>query len=107
MANVDKLVVAFDERRHSLMQDGYNIITSTYTDKFMYNKFRHSNGNYVSIIAYIDDCSITTDVIVGFPGESEEEFKETCDNIRKIGFTKIHVFPFSSREGTVASKLPN
>lgn len=58
MANVDKLVVAFSERRHSLMQDGYNIITSSYTDKFMYNKFRHSNGNYVSIIAYIDDCSI-------------------------------------------------
>lgn len=58
MANVDKLVVAFDERRHSLMQDGYNIITSTYTDKFLYNKFRHSNGNYISIIAYIDDCRI-------------------------------------------------
>lgn len=58
MANVDKLVVAFDERRHSLMQDGYYIIVSSYTDKFMYNKFRHSNGNYVSIIAHIDDCSI-------------------------------------------------
>lgn len=58
MANVNKLVVAFDERRHSLMQDGYNIVTSTYTDKFMYNKFRHSNGNYVSIIAYIDDGSL-------------------------------------------------
>lgn len=58
MANVEKLVVAFDERRHSLMKDGYNIITSTYTDKFLYNKFRHCNGNYVSIIAYIDDCSI-------------------------------------------------
>lgn len=58
MANVKKLVVAFDERRHSLMQDGYNIINSTYTDKFMYNKFHHSNGNYVSIIAYIDDCRI-------------------------------------------------
>ena len=54
---------------------------------------------------YIDDCNITTDVIVGFPGESEEDFKETCDNIRKIGFTKIHVFPFSSRSGTVASKM--
>ena len=54
---------------------------------------------------HIKDCSITTDVIVGFPGESEDEFKETCDNIRKIGFTKIHVFPFSSRSGTVASKM--
>lgn len=58
MTNVEKLVVAFDERRHSLMQDGYNIITSTYTDKFMYNKFRHPNGNYVSIIAYLDHGSI-------------------------------------------------
>ena len=58
MTNVQKLVVAFDERRHSLMQDGYNIITSTYTDEFMYNKFRHSNGNYVSIIAYRDDCRL-------------------------------------------------
>jgi len=53
----------------------------------------------------IKDCSITTDVIVGFPQESEEEFKETCDTIREIGFTKIHVFPFSSRSGTVASKM--
>ena len=53
------------------------------------------------------DCSLTTDVIVGFPGESDEDFKTTCENIKKIGFTKIHVFPFSSREGTVASKLPN
>lgn len=58
MANVNKLVVAFDERRHSLMKDGYNIVTSSYTDKFMYNKFRHRNGNYVSIIAHIDDSII-------------------------------------------------
>jgi threonylcarbamoyladenosine tRNA methylthiotransferase MtaB len=54
-----------------------------------------------------NECNLTTDVIVGFPGETEEDFKITCENIKKIGFTKIHVFPFSSREGTVASKLPN
>ena len=60
----------------------------------------------ISVIKdYIEDCNITTDVIVGFPGESDEDFKETCDNIRKIGFTKIHVFPFSSRSGTIASKM--
>lgn len=52
-------------------------------------------------------CNLTTDVIVGFPGETDEDFNETCKNIREIGFTKIHVFPFSSREGTVASRLPN
>lgn len=56
---------------------------------------------------YIKDCSITTDVIVGFPNESDEDFNETCVNIKKIGFTKIHVFPFSSRSGTVASKMSN
>lgn len=60
-----------------------------------------------AIKEFIEDCSITTDVIVGFPGESDDDFKETCNNIRKIGFTKIHVFPFSSRSGTVASKMSN
>lgn len=55
----------------------------------------------------IIDCNLTTDVIVGFPGETDEEFKNTCDFIEKIGFTKIHVFPFSSREGTVAAKMQN
>ena len=58
MTNVDKLVVAFDERRHSLMKDGYNIITSTYTNRCMYNKFRQSSGKDVSSSAYINDCSI-------------------------------------------------
>lgn len=51
------------------------------------------------------DISITTDVIVGFPGESEENFDETIQTIKKIGFTKIHVFPYSDRDGTAASKM--
>ena len=51
--------------------------------------------------------TLTTDVIVGFPGETEVEFNETIDTINKCGFNMLHVFPFSSREGTVASKMPN
>ena len=51
--------------------------------------------------------SITTDVIVGFPGETEENFMETYNFCKEIKFTKIHVFPYSSRQGTVASKMPN
>ena len=51
--------------------------------------------------------SISTDVIVGFPGESEELFKKTIETCKKIGFSKIHVFPFSLRSGTVAETLPN
>jgi len=51
--------------------------------------------------------SITTDVIVGFPGETEELFEETVDTINKIQFSKLHVFPFSLRKNTKAERLPN
>ena len=49
------------------------------------------------------NISITTDVIVGFPGETKEEFEETIETIKKIEFTKLHVFPYSKREGTKAT----
>jgi len=51
------------------------------------------------------NMSITTDVIVGFPSETDDNFEETLDTIRKVGFSKIHVFPYSDRDGTVASKM--
>lgn len=53
------------------------------------------------------DISITTDLIVGFPSESEEDFNASIENVKKIKFTKIHVFPYSDRNGTVASKMNN
>ena len=53
------------------------------------------------------DIAITTDVIVGFPGETEEEFKETYDFINKVNFAELHVFPFSAREGTKAYNMPD
>jgi len=53
------------------------------------------------------NISITTDVIVGFPGETEEEFLETIETIKKIKFSKLHVFPYSKRDKTVAATLPN
>ena len=53
------------------------------------------------------DIAITTDVIVGFPGESDEEFLETVDFIKKVKFAELHVFPFSAREGTKAYAMPN
>ena len=51
------------------------------------------------------DISITTDVIVGFPGETEEMFLETMDTCKKINFSKIHAFPYSERKGTKASMM--
>ena len=51
------------------------------------------------------NISITTDIIVGFPNENEEDFNETIENSKKFGFSKIHVFPYSDRKGTVASTM--
>lgn len=53
------------------------------------------------------DIAITTDVIVGFPGETDEEFLETFNFIKKVNFAELHVFPFSAREGTKAYSMPD
>ena len=50
--------------------------------------------------------SFTTDCICGFPGETEEDFSESCDFLRRIGFLKVHVFPYSRRSGTPAYDFP-
>lgn len=53
------------------------------------------------------NISITTDVIVGFPGETDEEFNETIETIKKANFSKLHVFPYSKRDGTKAASMEN
>lgn len=57
--------------------------------------------------AYFDRPAITTDVIVGFPGETDEEFRVTIENLNKLNLYEIHVFKYSVRSGTVAEKMPN
>ncbi|MEF2655147.1 MAG: tRNA (N(6)-L-threonylcarbamoyladenosine(37)-C(2))-methylthiotransferase MtaB [Eggerthellaceae bacterium] len=52
----------------------------------------------------VGDISLTTDVIVGFPGETEEDFENTCRVVSEVGFTKVHVFRYSKREGTPAAE---
>jgi threonylcarbamoyladenosine tRNA methylthiotransferase MtaB len=54
----------------------------------------------------LDRPAITTDVIVGFPGETDAEYAETLETCRQVGFSKIHIFPFSSRRGTPAADMP-
>ena len=54
---------------------------------------------------YFPNCAITTDVIVGFPTETDQDFAETVDTIKKAKFFEMHIFPYSSRKGTVASKM--
>lgn len=69
------------------------------TAKFLdrVNKIREARPN----------ISLTTDVIVGFPGETEEDFMDCYNFIKKVGFSELHVFPYSKREGTPASAMPN
>lgn len=54
--------------------------------------------------AMVPEIALTTDIIVGFPGETDEDFEDTCALARHVGFTKIHVFPYSRREGTPAAE---
>jgi threonylcarbamoyladenosine tRNA methylthiotransferase MtaB len=62
----------------------------------------------VSLIrATIPEVAITTDIIVGFPGETDKEFHESYNFCQQLGFARIHVFPFSPRQGTRASQMPN
>ncbi|MFP6649312.1 MAG: tRNA (N(6)-L-threonylcarbamoyladenosine(37)-C(2))-methylthiotransferase MtaB, partial [Pirellulaceae bacterium] len=53
----------------------------------------------------LDQPALTTDVIIGFPGETEREFEQTLEAVRQIGFSKIHTFPFSPRKGTPAAEM--
>ena len=53
------------------------------------------------------EIALTTDVIVGFPGETDKNFEESYEFVKAIGFAKVHVFPYSKRSGTVAALLPN
>ncbi|MGM9974628.1 MAG: tRNA (N(6)-L-threonylcarbamoyladenosine(37)-C(2))-methylthiotransferase MtaB [Clostridiaceae bacterium] len=72
---------------------------------------RYTAAEYREIVTLlrekIKDVSITTDVIVGFPGETSEEFNETYEFLKEIALTKVHIFKFSPRAGTKAEKMAN
>ena len=73
-------------------------------------KRRYATADYqqaVSTIRHVlPEAAVTTDVIVGFPGETDEEFRETLDFCRQMRFARIHVFPYSPRPGTAAATMP-
>ncbi len=72
---------------------------------------KYTKESYLKIINYarekIPDITFTSDIIVGFPGETYEEFSETVDLIKKVGFSSLFTFIYSPREGTQAAKLPD
>ncbi len=72
---------------------------------------RYSIEEFTKVVARLrnayKDVILTTDIIVGFPGETKEEFNKTYDFLKQIKFYKMHVFPYSMRKGTKAEKMPN
>jgi threonylcarbamoyladenosine tRNA methylthiotransferase MtaB len=72
-------------------------------------KRRYTAAGYRQTVALIrdvvPDAVVTTDIIVGFPGESDVEFEETLDFCREMQFARIHVFPYSPRPGTAAAAM--
>ena len=95
---VDKLCPHF----HLSLQSGSDTVLVRMNRKYTTEEYAQS----VDILKkYYDAPAITTDIIVGFPQETEEEFSETMEFAKRIGFSKIHVFKYSRRKGTVADKM--
>ena len=88
---------------HIPLQSGSNKILKLMNRRYNKEEFLSMVDN----LRDIPDISLTTDLIVGFPNEGEEEFNETIDTLKEIGFTKIHTFPYSKRKGTPAAIMDN
>ena len=88
---------------HLPLQSGSDLILKKMDRKYDTSFFLEKVNK---IRAVRPDISITTDVIVGFPYETDEEYKKSVDFIKKVNFSKIHVFPYSRRKGTPAAEMP-
>ena len=88
---------------HLSMQSGCDTVLARMNRKYDSNRYYES----VKFLHEVyDRPAITTDLIVGFPGETEDEFQQTLDFIQKCAFSAMHIFPYSKRPGTPAAKLP-
>ena len=89
---------------HLSLQSGCDEILKRMNRKYTTKKYKEA----VDLLrSYFPDVNFTTDVIVGFPGETEEEFNTTYKFLEEIKFYRMHVFKYSKRRGTVAEKMPN
>ena len=88
---------------HLSLQSGSDTVLKRMNRKYTTAEYE---DRVKALRAEFPDMSLTTDIITGFPGETEEEFAETIEYAKKLGFAKIHVFPYSEREGTKAADMP-
>ena len=94
----------FQPHFHLSMQSACNNVLKKMNRHYTIEEY---NSKVNLIRKYFKDANITTDVIVAFPTETDEDFIETYNNCKNIGFGWIHVFPYSKRDGTVAGKMKN
>ena len=87
---------------HISLQSGSDLILKKMNRRYTGAEYLETLGR---IRERIKDVAITTDVITGFPYETDEEFQKSFDFVKKAGFSGVHVFPYSEREGTAASKF--
>jgi len=88
---------------HLSMQSGCDTVLARMKRKYDTARYYES----VELLnAYFPGCAVTTDMIVAFPGETEEEFEQSLAFIRRCGFADMHIFPYSRRPGTPADKMP-
>lgn len=88
---------------HLSMQSGCDTVLVRMHRKYNTARFYES----VELLRqYFPGCAVTTDMIVAFPGETEEEFRQSLDFIRRCAFSEMHIFPYSRRPGTPADKMP-
>jgi len=88
---------------HLSMQSGCDTVLSRMKRKYDTARYYES---VVLLREYFPNCAITTDMIVAFPGETEEEFEQSLTFIQKCAFADMHIFPYSRRPGTPADKMP-
>ncbi len=89
---------------HLSLQSGCNSTLKRMNRKYTVEEFKKA----CEIIRKVyPDVNLTTDIIVGFPGETDEEFEETYNFLKEIKFYKMHIFKYSQRNGTIAAKMPN
>lgn len=87
---------------HLSLQSGSDTVLKRMNRKYTTKEYRR---NVEIIRSYMSDVAFTTDIIVGFPEETKEEFDQTYEFVKEIGFSKVHVFKYSPRKGTPAETL--
>ena len=94
----------FEPHFHLSLQSGSDSVLKKMNRHYTRSQFIEKAG---LIRKFFPDAGITTDIIVGFPTETEQDFLDTLDLVDKVNFTDIHAFAFSPRQGTVAYKMPD